>query len=797
MHNYSKSTFVKLLASVGAIALLSACGGGSGSKGSTPVVNTPITPVVPDKTPAEFKTAEYNQNAGLEAINAAEAYASGYTGQGVTIAFVDFNFNFDSTVVNWHPASVGSNQKYVDIYEAQIDDTASTTPHGQAVAIVAAGVKDGLDTHGVAYDAQVLGIDFFSGQNLVKQVEGGTTYYIANPWTYAIEKGAKIVNKSLGYDESDIIENPPEVGEAYVNEWDAYVVDSGGLLVSSAGNNGDNEPSLSNLDTIELLDENGILNDGLGAFLIVGAVDENNVIAAFSDKAGSGVSKNHYLVAPGVDIVSYWETDDDGPGYYYLSGTSFAAPHVSGAAAIIFQRWPTLSAREVADILLDTATDLGAAGVDKVYGHGLLNLDNALSPQGTVVVASGQTAAPVALSTAGLSLGPAFGDAAQLMAALDSVTVFDGYGRDFQMNLASTVQVLTQKPTLERIMDNNRRWQGGNLVTSSGSFLNYSVGQDSQPLAGLRRAGVFGEAERNEALKVDAIFEFNSQVDDQNISLGYGRSLSNAISAQDNLSGFSLVQSENGAVDTGNGPYFMNETALSDDSYFTYGMSYHSANIRHQRSQLNAPVKASNYSLLMNYVQDTYSDYALSSKGLTFGIMRETAGVLGSYSSGSLGMAEHSNTIWLSPSWHYSSDKGWGLMASLTGAVSMIGENSHSLLAEMGNIYSSSWNISAYKQGVLSRDDQLKFTLHQPLRVESAKALLTRGGGVNWDAGETIYDYVAMNIRGSGREVAAEVSYAISLNEWSLNMGLAYRKDAGHIAGRNDVMTLVSINKLF
>ena len=98
-----------------AVALcLSGCGGGGGGGGfpSNQVIQPAVSPpVVPTYTPVAgsdvFRTTEYNRMGALDAVHAADAYALGYTGAGVTIGVVDFNFDFSSAEVNFSPASVG------------------------------------------------------------------------------------------------------------------------------------------------------------------------------------------------------------------------------------------------------------------------------------------------------------------------------------------------------------------------------------------------------------------------------------------------------------------------------------------------------------------------------------------------------------------------------------------------------------------------------------------------------------------------------------------------------------------
>lgn len=72
--------------------------------------------------------------------------------------------------------------------------------------------------------------------------------------------------------------------------------------------------------------------------------------------------------------------------YDDLSGTSMAAPHVTGSLGLLFERFPYLASTQVRDILLTTATDLGAPGVDEVYGWGLINLQKAIDGPGQLRV---------------------------------------------------------------------------------------------------------------------------------------------------------------------------------------------------------------------------------------------------------------------------------------------------------------------------------------------------------------------------------------------------------------------------
>src|SRR5690606_27122730 len=127
--------------------------------------------------------------------------------------------------------------------------------------------------------------------------------------------------------------------------------------------------------------------------------------------------------------------DDEG-FVYLLSGTSYSAPQVSGAAALLAQAFPNLTGRQIADILLRSAFDVGAAGTDAVYGRGILAIARAFQPVGTTALAGGASALPLGDDTGVGS--PAMGDALR-GAALPAI-VLDEYDRAFEANLGTTLR---------------------------------------------------------------------------------------------------------------------------------------------------------------------------------------------------------------------------------------------------------------------------------------------------------------------------------------------------------------------
>lgn len=132
-------------------------------------------------------------------------------------------------------------------------------------------------------------------------------------------------------------------------------------------------------------------------WLVVVATDANNEIASFSN--GCGAAANWCLAAPGVTIYSVSGAPRTFLGtpitHRTQNGTSFAAPHVSGALALLKSRLPSMPMSVVRAILLTTATDLCATGgncrdgIDEVYGWGLVNVEDAIAFSGGIQTQSG------------------------------------------------------------------------------------------------------------------------------------------------------------------------------------------------------------------------------------------------------------------------------------------------------------------------------------------------------------------------------------------------------------------------
>jgi hypothetical protein len=136
---------------------------------------------------------------------------------------------------------------------------------------------------------------------------------------------------------------------------------------------------------------------------------------------------------------------------------------VTGAIAILKQAWPQLSAQEIVQLLLTTATDMGEAGVDDVYGVGMLNLDNATNPNGTSSIST--TSGTTNLNETSLSASSVVGDSLSNIDVLSSTMIVDDYNRDYYVDLNQTVSTNTNTLTLDH---NFMSFAGTEQVTMNG-----------------------------------------------------------------------------------------------------------------------------------------------------------------------------------------------------------------------------------------------------------------------------------------------------------------------------------------
>jgi hypothetical protein len=435
----------RLLSSVsGALALalsVAACSGGDGSLSPAPIpapissTPTPTSTPAPTPTPTptgSYDTAEYRRSNAAVAANAIAAYNSGATGAGIKIGVVDSGIN---PALSEFAGKIDPASRDVAGTRALSDEDG----HGTAVADVAAGLKDDLGIQGVAFNSTIVALradDPGSCATPKTDTGGGCNFFdsaIAAGIDAARLAGARVINLSLGGSAPGTL-----LLNAISNATSAGIV-----IVISAGNDGE-KPEGVNPDPFALVPAaagsgNVIIAGSVGVSDGAGGTDASQ-LSIFSNKAGTGA--NYYLTALGYRDQAI---STDGK-YYYWSGTSFSAPTISGAVALLAQAFPNLTGKQIVDILFKSADDLGATGTDTVFGHGRLNIARAFQPIGTTSLAGSQ----IAVTGSNGSMPAAAGDATTT--ASYGAIVLDGYSRAYAVDLAKTLRVADQSRPLERAL---------------------------------------------------------------------------------------------------------------------------------------------------------------------------------------------------------------------------------------------------------------------------------------------------------------------------------------------------------
>lgn len=369
--------------------------------------------------PNSWRSTEFNADWGLGAINAQEAYAAGYTGKGVKLGI------FDQPVYALHPEFSGANKvitlvtsgirEYTDPYipvkagdaflydgSPSVGSNGKLGAHGTHVGGIAAGSRDGGPMHGVAFGAQIISADNGDPGPEDGIIRGNDGAVYKAGWDALIASGARIINNSWGIgitDRFDLGGRDPAYPHFTVQDAQVQFNEIQTLLGTKPGGayDGAITAARSGIVTIFAAGNDYNLNNpdaiaGLGYFvpeiapnwMTVAALQRNPDtsspdpynISTFSSRCGYTAS--FCVSAPGSriysSIISGTNANDLTTGYANYNGTSMAAPHVAGSMAVLMERFPYMTGAQVASVLRTTATDLGAPGVDSLYGWGMINL---------------------------------------------------------------------------------------------------------------------------------------------------------------------------------------------------------------------------------------------------------------------------------------------------------------------------------------------------------------------------------------------------------------------------------------
>ena len=312
------------------------------------LVAAPTLAMLVGASPAAAQNATWNFT---QVHVTAASQVAGKQGKGITVAVID------TWVEASHPDFGGRVLAGADcssgVCQAGLAAPDGCSPHGTHVSGTIASAS-----YGVAPQTTILPLRVLAGDT--EDDCSASVAAVTAAITYATNAGVRVINLSLGNDQSNV----PSTG---LTAAVAKAAQAGVLVVFAAGNSSKSESSPPY---------------GTNA-LVVAATGPSGALAEYSEY-GSGVQ----LAAPGGDVgkgtttctqaacvVSTWS---DGR-FAALEGTSMAAPHVAGAAALLFAQDPTRTRQQVMTILEDTAHPLSGVGTSGTPG-GLIDVNAALAP---------------------------------------------------------------------------------------------------------------------------------------------------------------------------------------------------------------------------------------------------------------------------------------------------------------------------------------------------------------------------------------------------------------------------------
>lgn len=783
---------------VSVLVLVSACGGGGGGgtistpspapapsptpapvPAPTPTPTPTPTPApaptpapspapspTPSPVPSQYDTAEFRRSDGPLQHNAATAWSAGATGQGVSIAIVDTGIDVDSPEFAGR-ISPASRDVYDDTSNRGLD---STDDHGTNVALVAAAARNGTGVLGIAWNATIMALRTDTPGSCVSDsgavdTDDDCTFSdsaITRAVDHAVANGARIINLSLGGGAPDLV----------LQRAVQRATAAGAVIVVSAGNDG--EPELDSFAA-------GIDDAGGNGVIVAGSVDENGVISEFSNRAGN--QPNRFLAARGQSICCVYKdgaiyVDNEGFAYVF-SGTSFSAPQIAGAAALLAQAFPRLTGAEIAEVLLRSAFDAGAPGTDPVYGRGILDIARAFQPIGTTSLAGGTT--PVALGDSSGATSPAMGDAAR-RASLETI-VLDEYRRAFGTDLAGTMRGAHVSEPLHGSLRVQRRQLVAGSEKATLAFTIDASGRLGQlsSVAPLSLSPEDARGARVLAARVALQLSPNTQA------------------------GFAFAQSADGLVAQLQGqdrPAFMIAGGAVGDEGL-YRSTDAALAVRRRLGPWGLTLSADRGETLSASVTRRAAELRGQRDGgevLTFGLsldrrfgglhaalglnwMREDTTMLGARFHDAFGVSG-ADTLFLDAQAGWRLAGNWRLGAAVRHGWTYA--RNGGAVAGGSRLASRAWSLDLTRSSVFSARDSLAFRLSQPLRVERGGLNLELPVAYSYETLSPVYGIRSLSLAPQGRELTGEIAWRGPLFTGDAAASLFYRKDPGHYAALPD-----------
>ena len=394
-------------------------GGGGGGGGSS----SGIADGTYRNTISGDYASEYTAQAGLASVNSLSLNDYGYTGAGIKVGVVD------SGIDKTHAEFDGKTIYGQDFASSATGYGYDENGHGSHVASIIAGDRDTTGVRGVAYDATLY--DYKVDNDGDSGLEGlSSDAAIASIFNQHVTDNIKVSNNSWGGSTAITSVSEATLRASYGSTITAMraAQNNGTIIVFASGNDSRSEPDSWGGTPYRITE---LVNE----WLVVGAVSTSGVEASFNNRCG--VAKDFCVVAPGVSIYAAQANGS----YTSMSGTSMATPHVSGLAAALAEKFPSLTAAQIVTRIKNGASYSGLTGrggetsansstatMQSIFGHGLINGTTSAAAFGNYIYANGSNLSNgVDLSASKVSLPSALPASVQNQILASKFIVFDSF----------------------------------------------------------------------------------------------------------------------------------------------------------------------------------------------------------------------------------------------------------------------------------------------------------------------------------------------------------------------------------
>jgi hypothetical protein len=588
-----------------------------------------------------------------------------------------------------------------------------------------------------------------------KQIAAGINFATAN--------GAKIFNNSWGtsYTLADFNKMYGAAYTSYITTgwypleiaaWKASAA-KGILNVWAAGNN-------SKIDANSMAALPVIVPTLASTWIAVVATDTTGKLASFSNACG--VAASFCMAAPGGQIISTSGNNWWGIG----SGTSFAAPMVSGAAALMMQKWPTLTGNQIQQILFTTANKTGVYADTTKYGQGMLDLTKAFSPVGTLTVKATSGAVIPLTGTYVASAGAVGSMFAKSMGGI-VIASFDDYKRDYQVDASAAVM---PKNSLNYWGDQMALFAADEVKTKDGVAITGMANGMRSSFAMVSSKDGVGAA-------------FGSNISP---SLAYGAFANGSVRGSDLV----LLNS------VGN-PY-MNMAPNSVSTAMSYGNTKVGAFTNTVPRDEIAQLQRNDLPQMAGGIVEHTVKWAGGYVSASLGMVSESNSILGTHSGGALSLGKGANTAFTGVTAGFDINDKWAAFGGATMGYSMIESNQNSMVSSVKGLTSGNAFAGITKSGIINDNDRMGLVVGMPMRVNSGTATLNAPTGLDMDGNVNVTAY-KVGLTSNAVEFSTQAFYNTELsNSQSLGFGLGARFNAQVLPKNNtEVVGMVRYKMTF